>query len=267
MNSLPQKLYDLRKSRGLLQDDLAEELGVSRQAISKWEMGTGTPTLENLLSISYYFSVTIDSLVKDEYKKAENIGADVPARQNKHVITRKTKLTIQRLMIGIGISYIIGLVISLIKGHVSTYHVDLTVIFALCAFLALLSFICVKIKENAKNDIHSLAQRLTPEQIERRRILEEKSKKFFKVVGIILYIALCALIIAAAFDGSASVTLISGTEQEIMRAAEAETAALNDRNRNLSDIYAVVGTFFELSFLASIFFLILSKISGQGKDD
>ena len=265
MNSLSQKLYDLRKSRGLMQDDLAEELGVSRQAISKWEMGTGVPTLENLLSISYFFGVTIDSLVKDEYKNAVNIGEDASVRTQTHVIAKKTKLTIQKLALGVVASYIIGLVISLIRGHVSTYHVDLTAIFALCAFLALLSFICVKIKENAKNDIHSLAQRLTPEQIERRRILEEKSKKFFKAVGIILYIALCALIIAAAFDGWVSVTRISGTEQEIMRAVESETAALSERNRHLSDIYDVVGNFFELSFLASLSFLIIAKICGRKK--
>ena len=248
-----------------MQDDLAEELGVSRQAISKWEMGTGVPTLENLLSISYFFGVTIDSLVKDEYKKAETIGEDTPVRTQSRVIPRKTKLTIQKLALGVGTSYVIGLVISLIRGHFSTYHVDLTAIFAYGAFLALLCFICVKIKENAKNDIHSLAQRLTPEQIERRKLAEAKCKKFFTVVGMILYIAFCVLIIAAAFDGSSSVTRVYGTEAEIMRAAEAETAALSERNRDLSNIYAVVGTFFELSFLASLFFLILSRISGHNK--
>lgn len=70
MNNLPQKLFDLRKSRGLLQEELAEKLGVSRQAISKWEMGTGVPTLENLISISEFFGVTIDSLVKNDYDTA-----------------------------------------------------------------------------------------------------------------------------------------------------------------------------------------------------
>lgn len=72
MNNLPQKLFDLRKSRGLLQEELAEKLGVSRQAISKWEMGTGVPTLENLISISEFFGVTIDSLVKNDYDTAVN---------------------------------------------------------------------------------------------------------------------------------------------------------------------------------------------------
>ena len=70
MSNLPKKLYELRKGRGLLQDELAEKLGVSRQAISKWEMGTGVPTLENLISISRFYDVSLDSLVKDEYETA-----------------------------------------------------------------------------------------------------------------------------------------------------------------------------------------------------
>lgn len=81
MNGLPQKLYGLRKSRGLLQEELAEKLGVSRQAISKWEMGTGVPTLENLIGISDFFGVTLDSLVKDEHETMVNIANDKPTDQ------------------------------------------------------------------------------------------------------------------------------------------------------------------------------------------
>lgn len=66
MNHLAKRLYDLRTERGLKQDELAEALGVSRQAVSKWEMGTGTPTLENLKAISDYFGVTLDSLVNGD---------------------------------------------------------------------------------------------------------------------------------------------------------------------------------------------------------
>ena len=78
MNNLPQKLFDLRKSRGLLQEELAEKLGVSRQAVSKWEMGTCMPTLENLISISEFFEVTLDSLVKNDYAAAVNSVPENP---------------------------------------------------------------------------------------------------------------------------------------------------------------------------------------------
>lgn len=65
MSNLAQRIYELRTGRGLKQDELAEALGVSRQAVSKWEMGTGVPTLENLVALSEYFGVSLDSLVKD----------------------------------------------------------------------------------------------------------------------------------------------------------------------------------------------------------
>lgn len=65
MTYLARRIFDLRTQRNLKQDELAEALGVSRQAVSKWEMGTGTPTLENLVAISSFFGVSLDSLVKD----------------------------------------------------------------------------------------------------------------------------------------------------------------------------------------------------------
>ena len=64
--ALSDKLYTLRKKSGLSQEQLAEQLGVSRQAISKWESGQSTPETDKLISISKFFNVTIDSLVKDE---------------------------------------------------------------------------------------------------------------------------------------------------------------------------------------------------------
>ncbi|MBE6972011.1 MAG: helix-turn-helix transcriptional regulator [Ruminococcaceae bacterium] len=63
---LSEKLYKLRKNSGLSQEQLAEQLNVSRQAISKWEQGTAVPESEKLISISEYFSVTVDYLLKDD---------------------------------------------------------------------------------------------------------------------------------------------------------------------------------------------------------
>ena len=61
-----EKLQELRKSRGLTQEELAEELYVSRTAISKWESGRGYPSIDSLKEISDYFSVTIDELLSSE---------------------------------------------------------------------------------------------------------------------------------------------------------------------------------------------------------
>ena len=61
-----EKLQELRKSRGLTQEELAEALYVSRTAISKWESGRGYPSIDSLKGISAYFSVTIDDLLSSE---------------------------------------------------------------------------------------------------------------------------------------------------------------------------------------------------------
>lgn len=61
-----EKLQELRKSRGLTQEELAEILYVSRTAISKWESARGYPSIDSLKEISKYFSVTIDDLLSGE---------------------------------------------------------------------------------------------------------------------------------------------------------------------------------------------------------
>lgn len=61
-----EKLQQLRKSRGLTQEELAEALYVSRTAISKWESGRGYPSIDSLKEISNYFSVTIDDLLSGD---------------------------------------------------------------------------------------------------------------------------------------------------------------------------------------------------------
>ena len=72
-----EKLQELRKSKGLTQEELAEKLFVSRTAISKWESGRGYPSIGSLKEISRYFSVTIDELICPE----EILSAAVEEKQ------------------------------------------------------------------------------------------------------------------------------------------------------------------------------------------
>ena len=60
---LGDNLYTLRKDRGISQDEFAEQLGVSRQAVSKWERNEAYPDTENLIAISRFFNVSIDDLI------------------------------------------------------------------------------------------------------------------------------------------------------------------------------------------------------------
>lgn len=61
-----QKLQELRKQKNLTQEELAEQLFVSRTAVSKWESGRGYPNIESLKAIANFFNVTIDELLSGE---------------------------------------------------------------------------------------------------------------------------------------------------------------------------------------------------------
>lgn len=79
-----EKLKQLRTGYNLTQEELAEKINVSRQAITKWESGDGIPDIENLKQLSLLFDVTIDELVKEEktvkvkgkYKYKEELEID-----------------------------------------------------------------------------------------------------------------------------------------------------------------------------------------------
>lgn len=58
-----QKLQELRRKKGLTQEELATSLYVSRTAISKWESGRGYPNIDSLCAIAKFFSVTVDELL------------------------------------------------------------------------------------------------------------------------------------------------------------------------------------------------------------
>ncbi len=61
-----EKLQELRKTKGITQEELAQALYVSRTAVSKWESGRGYPSIDSLKEISRFFSVTIDELICTE---------------------------------------------------------------------------------------------------------------------------------------------------------------------------------------------------------
>lgn len=72
---LSEKILLLRKQQGLSQEALAEQLGVSRQAVSRWETGSALPDAGNLLQLSRLFGVTTDSLLCDESAPTSPVSA------------------------------------------------------------------------------------------------------------------------------------------------------------------------------------------------
>ena len=77
-----EKLQELRKQRGLTQEELAEKLYVSRTAISKWESGRGYPNIESLKAIAKFFSVTVDELLSSG--EVLTIAEEDNKRKEKH---------------------------------------------------------------------------------------------------------------------------------------------------------------------------------------
>ena len=76
---LADKITDLRKKNGWSQEELANRLGVSRQAVSKWESAGSIPDLNKIIKMSDLFSVSTDYLLKDSLENEEEITA-IPER-------------------------------------------------------------------------------------------------------------------------------------------------------------------------------------------
>ena len=62
--TIADRIQNLRKTKGISQEELADNIGVSRQAVSKWESEQSTPDVEKIILLSEYFEVTTDYLLK-----------------------------------------------------------------------------------------------------------------------------------------------------------------------------------------------------------
>ncbi len=88
---LYEKIYQLRKQSGMSQEETAEKLNVSRQALSRWENGTAQPAANNIVEISKLFEVATDFLLNDSYQSDDDIPAVAEAKKVNHIL--RTNLT------------------------------------------------------------------------------------------------------------------------------------------------------------------------------
>ncbi len=88
-----EKLITLRKGSDLTQEQLAEQLNVSRQSISKWESGQVIPEVEKIVELSKVFNVTLDYLLKPSEIDELSVKTDMLEQQQKQLLNREQTRT------------------------------------------------------------------------------------------------------------------------------------------------------------------------------
>lgn len=89
------RLYELRKQKGLSQEELANRLDVARQTISKWELGDSTPDMDKLVQLGELFEISLDELVLGKVpvtSKLDELGAKVMTTENKQKAKKGLKI-------------------------------------------------------------------------------------------------------------------------------------------------------------------------------
>lgn len=89
--NLSEKIYYCRKKAALSQEALAEKLGVSRQAVSKWETGDAVPEIGKLMLLANTFEVTTDWLLSEDEPQEENNALDITAPKPEKADTQSVK--------------------------------------------------------------------------------------------------------------------------------------------------------------------------------
>lgn len=88
---LSEKILTLRKSRNLTQEQLAEQLNVSRQSISKWESGQSIPEIEKIMLLSSIFDVTTDYLLKPSEIDELAVKTEILEKQQQKMLIKDKK--------------------------------------------------------------------------------------------------------------------------------------------------------------------------------
>ena len=113
------KLYELRKQKGFSQEELANRLNVSRQTVSKWEVGESTPDMEKLAAISMLFEVSLDELVlgivpEQSVTSEQIVRSELYGDIKEHVLTenntKKAKKVLKIAGIVAGIFFLIDII-------------------------------------------------------------------------------------------------------------------------------------------------------------
>lgn len=112
-----EKLIELRKSKGLSQDELGNALGVSRQTISKWELAQSYPDFQRLVLLSDYFGLSLDALVKNiDVQDVRNKNLSEKQLSSIYEDVSSAKVTINKVVNILCIIGAVGLTLAILAG-------------------------------------------------------------------------------------------------------------------------------------------------------
>ena len=138
---LNRQLIALRTARGMSQEELAEQLQVSRQSVSKWETGASVPSLDKLVELARLFGITLDELVSGEKPEEEEKTPQQPAER----LPEDGEVQKKR-----GTAYTAGIVLLCMSGVLAVLLAVLTGLFGVILVLPLVAcgIICLKAKRH-----------------------------------------------------------------------------------------------------------------------
>lgn len=111
-DGLGERLYDLRAKAGYSQEQLAELLGVSRQAVSRWEVGQGKPEIDNVVKLAQIYQVSVDYVLTGEQHVPSVSEVETsPARRE---LPREYRVTVSIVLVFMGLAAAFALFILLV---------------------------------------------------------------------------------------------------------------------------------------------------------
>lgn len=142
--NLGEKIYKLRKEKGYSQEALAEQLGTTRQAVSKWENNQGYPETEKLLQLSNIFEVSVDFLLKDdkEVKGADEKGYYVSKEMARGYLGNEKNIS-KYISIGMMFLVLSGIPYIMFENEITWRYLGM----AVCIILGIISIILGAFKE------------------------------------------------------------------------------------------------------------------------
>ena len=111
--TMGEKILALRKARGWSQEELAEQIGVTRQAVSRWESDSAKPDADKIIAVCDLFGVSADYLLRDNY--AETVSRNTSEQRATHELTKKVQAMTLHQWYACGASVAGGLVLLVLK--------------------------------------------------------------------------------------------------------------------------------------------------------